>query len=105
MSDTLNNLGSIWYHPDSLEVPYFPTSFLVWTFFPRFLQQTGSSEKSTLFGTFITLTLTLPSITYFEVKWYKTKTMGVKRLAIVDVYLLFSHYPIVPILSAQFSLV
>ena len=45
------------------------------------------------------------SLLFYEVKWYKTKTMGVKRLAIVDVYLLFSHYPIVPILSAQFSLV
>ena len=45
MSDPLNHLGSIWYHSEPLEVPYFPNQFLGLDFFCRFLQQTGSSSK------------------------------------------------------------
>ena len=43
MSDLLNHLGSIWYHSEPLEVPYFSNQFLGLDFFCRFLQQTGSN--------------------------------------------------------------
>ena len=33
MSDPLDNLGSIWYHSEHLEVPFLQTCFLVGTFF------------------------------------------------------------------------
>ena len=32
ISDPLNHLGSIWYHSEPLEVPYFPNQFLFWGF-------------------------------------------------------------------------
>ena len=41
-----NHLGSIWYHSEPLEVPYFPNQFLGWDFFCHFLQQTGSSHSN-----------------------------------------------------------
>ena len=46
MSDPLNHLGSIWYHSNSLEVPYSPNQFLGWNFFCHLLQQTGSSLRN-----------------------------------------------------------
>ena len=43
MSDPLNHLGSIWYHSEPSDVPYFPNQFLGFDFFCCFLLQTGSS--------------------------------------------------------------
>ena len=43
MSDLQTHLGSIWYHSEPLEVPYFPYQFLSLDFFCRFLQQTDSN--------------------------------------------------------------
>ena len=42
MSDPLNSLGSILYHSEPMEIPYFPNQYLVMNFFCDFLQQTGS---------------------------------------------------------------
>ena len=33
MSDTFNELGSIWYHSESLGFPYSPNHFIGWDFF------------------------------------------------------------------------
>ena len=33
ISDTFNHLGSIWYQPEPLEVPYYPNQFLGLDFF------------------------------------------------------------------------
>ena len=43
MRDTLNHLGSIWYHSEPSDVPYFPNQFLALDFFCCFLQQDCSS--------------------------------------------------------------
>ena len=48
MSNPLNHLGSIWYHSEPQEVPYFPNQFLGWDFFCCFLQQTGSRTTAYL---------------------------------------------------------
>ena len=37
------HLWPIWYQTEPLEVPYSANQFLVWDFFCRFLQQTGSN--------------------------------------------------------------
>ena len=42
MSDSLNHLGSIWYHSEALVVFYSPNQFLGLDFNCRFFQQTGS---------------------------------------------------------------
>ena len=42
MSDSLNNLGAIWYQSEPSDIPYSPNQFLGWDFFCRFLQQDGS---------------------------------------------------------------
>ena len=34
MSGPSNHLGSIWYHSEPSDVPYYPNQFLAWTFFP-----------------------------------------------------------------------
>ena len=44
MSDTLFNLGSIWYHSEPSDDPYSPNQFLGWDFFCHFLQQDSSRE-------------------------------------------------------------
>ena len=38
----LDNLESIWYHSEPLDVPYSPNQFLGWDFFCCFLQQDSS---------------------------------------------------------------
>jgi hypothetical protein len=37
------DLGTIWYHSEPLDIPYFPNQFLGWDFFCHFLQQDSSS--------------------------------------------------------------
>ena len=41
-----DHLGSVWYHSEPSEGPYFPKPVLNWsgTIFGRFLQQTSSSK-------------------------------------------------------------
>ena len=48
MSDPLNHLGSIWYHSEPSDVPYFPNQFLALDVFCHFLQQDSFSNMSLL---------------------------------------------------------
>ena len=45
MSDPLNHLGSIWYHSEPLDVPFFQTSFLVGTVFAASYSKTALVSK------------------------------------------------------------
>ena len=59
MRDTLNNLGSIWYHSEPSDIPYSPNYFLGWDFFHRFLQQDSSNYRQLKFKLFVIFVLAM----------------------------------------------
>ena len=49
MSDSFNHSGSIWYQSEPLEVSYFQTRFLVWTFFAVSYSKLALVLKNTIY--------------------------------------------------------
>ena len=47
MDDLFNNLGSIWYHSEPLDIPYYPNQFLDLDFFAVSYSKSALAKNNT----------------------------------------------------------
>ena len=73
-------LELIWYHSETLDVPYSLNQFLGWDFVCRFLQQTGSRSKTCCFIIGQSLRFLLYILVHTVASWTFHKVSGFARV-------------------------